>query len=221
MWYLGEPVGLFGPAPKGAAGDNPTLYATSKDGISWDKPKVGTLPAADGSGHNALLYATHLASVYKDREERDAAKRYKMVCYVHDPTDRRGYQTMVSPDGIHWSGYSKSPICPGSDVITAYYDEERKLWVAMPKIGTRVRGHNRRVCYIITSPDFEVWSKPELAIYPDLEDDAGSLARIQEARPLLDVSRRPDANEDGVLWGWFSCRGKLYGCIPVGFHDQQ
>lgn len=204
MWYIGEPVGMFGPEPEGAAGDNPTLYAISKDGIRWEKPHVGTLKAADGSRHNALLYATHLASVYKDREERDPAKRYKMICYIQDPKERRGYQTMVSPDGIHWNAHSRAPICPGSDVITGYYDEDRKLWVAMAKIATRVRGHTRRVFYLITSHDFEEWSKPELAIYPDLEDDAGSLARIEEARPLLDV---PD---DAA-----QMRTEFYG---VGFH---
>jgi hypothetical protein len=65
----------------------------------------------------------------------------------------------------------------------------------------------RRVFYLITSPDFEVWSKPELAVYPDLADDAGSLARIEEARQLLDVPDDPA-----------QMRTEFYG---VGFHEAE
>lgn len=188
MWYIGEPVGVFGPAPKGASGDNPTCYATSKDGIHWEKPPVGIIPAS--FKHNALLFATHLASVYKDREEADPAKRYKMVCWI-DNGKLRGYHTMVSPDGLRWSPFSSKPICRGADVVTAYYDERHRMWVVLAKIGTVIRGHNRRVFWVTTSRDFTEWTEPELAIYPDLMDDAGSLARIEESRSLLDVPDDP------------------------------
>src|SRR5450631_2366912 len=77
---------------------------------------------------------THLASVTKDREESDPGKRYKMICYIQEPEEWRGYNTMVSPDGLHWTRHSPKPICPGADVITGYYDESRKLWVALGKI---------------------------------------------------------------------------------------
>ena len=189
MWYLAEAPNYFLPASEGPSADNPTLYATSTDGIHWEKPSVGTIPSRHGGGHNAILAATHLASVMKDMQEADPAKRYKMVCYIHLPAASRGYQTMVSPDGIQWTQFSKQPICPGSDVITGYFDEQRGLYVALAKIGTRIRGHQRRVFYTITSRDFVNWTQPELSIYPDLQDDAGSLARIEEVRQILD---RPD-----------------------------
>lgn len=185
MWYIGEPVGIFGPAEKGASGDNPTCYATSKDGIHWEKPLVGTLPAS--FRHNAILFATHLASVYKDRAETDPQKRYKMVCWINNKKMPGGYYTMVSPDGLNWQLYREKPICRGGDVVTAYYDERHRMWVALAKIGTVIRGHNRRVFWVTTSTDFDHWTEPELAIYPDLIDDAGSLARIEESRALLDV----------------------------------
>lgn len=191
MWYIGEPVGVFGPPPNGASGDNPTCYATSRDGIRWEKPLVGPLRTLNGKRTNALLFATHLASVHKDLADPNPDRRYKMVCW-RDPTRaERGYHTMVSPDGIHWKPHSRSPICPGADVITAYFDEPRRQWVALAKIGTVIRGHNRRVFYVTTSSDFENWSAPKLAIYPDLEDDAGSFARIEEARAILDVPDDP------------------------------
>jgi hypothetical protein len=204
MWYVAEPLGMFGPPETRASSDNSTFYATSADGIHWEKPLIGTLRARDNSRHNAILYATHLPSVTKDRNEPNPARRYKMICYIHYPKESRGYQTMASPDGIHWTRLSQSPFCPGADVVTGYFDEHRGCWVALAKINTDMRGHRRRVFYSTTSRDFESWTKPELAIYPDLEDDAGSLGRIEEVRPILDVPDDPS-----------EIRTEFYG---VGFH---
>jgi hypothetical protein len=190
MWYIGESPGYFAPSPDGPSGDNSTLYATSTDGVHWEKPEVGTIPSLKGQKHNAVVFATHLASVIRDTREPDS-RRYKMTCYVHEPAEQRGYQTMTSPDGLHWNRLSAKPICRGADVITSCWDEHRGLYVGLAKIGTRVRGHNRRVFYLITSKDFENWSEPELVWTPDLRDDAGTLRRVEAARRLLDVPDDP------------------------------
>jgi hypothetical protein len=124
----------------------------------------------------------------KDHNDPDPEHRYKMICWIGHESS---YQTMISPDGLHWRQYSASPICQGGDVITGYYDEQRGVYVAFAKIMTQWRGHKRRVFYLITSPDFRKWSKPELVWAPDWMDDAGSLARIEEARSLLDVPDDP------------------------------
>ncbi|HZT32369.1 MAG TPA: hypothetical protein VFA33_20945 [Bryobacteraceae bacterium] len=207
MWYLGEAPNYYLPSAEGPSSDNPTLYATSSDGIHWEKPLVGTIPALHGGRHNAILAATHLASVIPDEQDPDPGKRYKMICYRHLPAAARGYHTMISADGIHWAPYSRLPICPGADVITGYFDEQRRQYVALAKIGMEIRGHRRRVFHTITSTDFENWTQPVLSLYPDLEDDAGSLARIEEVRPILD---RPD---DAALM-----RTEFYG---MGFYPSE
>src|SRR5439155_27321259 len=107
------------------------------------------------------------------------------------PREIQGYHTMVSPDGLTWRRSSARPIAPGRDVVTGYYDEARRLYVAFPKIATAVRGHSRRVFYQVTSRDFKNWTEPRLVFAPDLRDDAGSLARIERVRPLLDVPDNP------------------------------
>src|SRR5262249_17729630 len=147
------------------------------DGVGWEKPLVGTLKSDKYDRHNAVAM-TDLACVMKDPADVDPARRYKMITFNDSPKEARGYHTLVSPDGLHWKPFSRTPIAPAGDVITGYYDEARRLYVGFPKIGTEVRGHKRRVFYTITSPDFEHWSEPKLALYPDLGDDAGSLARI-------------------------------------------
>ncbi len=178
MWYLGEDPKRF---PHYAA-----YYAVSTDGVRWDKPLVGTVKVEGLDKHNVVADEVILPSVIKDNADPDPSRRYKMICWLQKT---RGYQTMISPDGLNWTRYSDKPICRGSDVITGYYDEARKLYVALPKIVHRVRGHDRRVFWLITSKDFKTWTPPKLAITPDLRDDASSLARIEEVRPILD---RPD-----------------------------
>ena len=199
MWYIGESKGYFGELV------NPILYATSKDGIEWDKPLVGTLHGKMAQ-HNGVAGAD-IPSVMKDNQDPDPSRRYKMTSYIVYPLSDRGYHTMTSPDGLHWTRFSKEPICPGGDVITGYYDRARQLYVAFPKIMTPWAGYSRRVFYIITSPDFVHWSKPELVFAPDLRDDASSLARLQEVRHSLDV---PD--NSAIM------RTEFYG-IPVYSHE--
>jgi hypothetical protein len=192
IWYdAGPPAGYF--KTKGLI----SFYAVSNDGVVWDKPPVGTLEASAVSRHNAVLNGRE-PSVVKDLRDPDPARRYKTTCIFYNtqfPPDRvEGieYHTMVSPDGLRWTRSSSSPISQGRDVITSYLDERLGLYVAFPKIGTEVRGHRRRVFYLTTSRDFTTWSKPELVWSPDLTDDAGSLARLESVRSLLDVPDNPN-----------------------------
>ena len=180
MWYIGEEPEAF---PHYA-----TFYATSKDGIHWEKPLVGTFENDKYPEHNGVAEQVLLASVMKDNNDPDASRRYKMICWLQKD---HGYHTMVSPDGLHWTRFSKAPICRSGDVITGYYDERLEKYVALPKIGHHVRGHNRRVFWMMTSEDFTTWTEPKLVITADQRDDAGSLARIEEVRPILDVPDDP------------------------------
>ncbi|MCA9415098.1 MAG: hypothetical protein KC917_02465, partial [Candidatus Omnitrophica bacterium] len=61
-----------------------------------------------------------------------------------------------------------------------------------PKIGHSILGHNRGVFWLITSEDFKTWTEPKLVFTPDRKDDASSLARIEEVRPILDVPDDPE-----------------------------
>ncbi len=180
MWYLGEELEAF---PHFAV-----YYATSEDGIHWVKPLVGTVHTSKYARHNAVADNALLASVMKDNAEPDPCRRYKMICFLER---ERGYHTMVSPDGLTWTRCSEERISPGGDVITAYYDERREMYVAFAKILGQSRGHLRRLFWLVTSKDFETWSEPKLVFEPDLRDDVSSLARIEEVRPILDVPDDP------------------------------
>ena len=186
-----------------------TCYATSQDGIHWEKPLVGTLPSKNGKPHNAVL-PVETSSVIKDLDDPDPARRYKLIGFLRDPV---GYFTFISPDGLHWKQFSKSPITPGSDVISGFWDPRRKLYVAFPKQGRSWRGYPRRVFSTITSNDFVHWSDPVLSWKPDLRDDAGSLARIERVRPMLD---RPD-NPELMRTEFYSVSVYLAESCTIGF----
>ena len=180
MWYLGEERDAF---PHYAA-----YYATSKDGVHWEKPLVGTVRSDKYQKHNVVAEQVLIPSVIKDNADLDPSRRYKMICWLHE---ERTYHTLVSRDGLHWTRHSKEPICRGADVITGYYDERRAIYIAFPKIVAQVRGHDRRVFWLITSRDFDTWTKPKLVLTPDVEDDASAPARIEEVRSILDVPDDP------------------------------
>lgn len=167
-------------------------YATSTDGITWEKPLVGTIEAKKTARHNAVVAETHLPSVVKDFAETDPARRYKMLGYIHLTKPTGGPHTFVSPDGLKWTKLSDEPICRSNDVITMFDDRARNQYVALPKLSTIVRGQVRRCFGLSTSSDFLRWTEPRYIFQPDLRDDAGSLARIAEVRGQLDVPDDPE-----------------------------
>lgn len=73
-------------------------YATSKDGVIWEKPNLG-LYEFNGNKNNNICTDVHNISVIKDYEEKDPQKKYKMMSYM-------GW-VYYSPDGINWNNSGK------------------------------------------------------------------------------------------------------------------
>jgi hypothetical protein len=99
-----------------------TAYATSKDGIHWDKP---VLDVVEGTN---IVDATRRDSgtVWLDLLERDSANRYKMFLYVLG--EERQLVLYNSPDGIHWTPHRYTGK-PFGDRSTFFYNAFRKVWV--------------------------------------------------------------------------------------------
>ncbi len=93
----------------------PLCYAESDDGVTWSKPALRQVLFKGSSDNNALALPHGLvcgATVIKDQDDPDPARRYKMVYEFwprasdpplegvgRDPTVARA----VSPDGIGWT----------------------------------------------------------------------------------------------------------------------
>ena len=170
---------------------------------------------------------TVVPNVFKDTEDPDPARRYKMITYhwdgkSHSPdSPNQGYHTFVSPDGLHWTRHSEKRLCPGADVITGYYDRQRKLWVALAKITDVPAAHGRRVFWLITSPDFTTWSEPQLV---DLSRRPRRCRRDgphRRSSPAARCSRRARPCSDRILWRRFLSGRKLRPGLSLGFHHQQ
>jgi hypothetical protein len=109
MWYLA----------KGG-----TAYATSKDGIAWEKPELDVK-----KGTNLVQTSQRDSStVWIDLEEKDPKKRCKMFRSASRP-EKKSWCLWVhfSADGVHWTEPEPTGAC--GDRTTVFYNPFRKVWV--------------------------------------------------------------------------------------------
>ena len=104
-----------------------TAYATSKDGIHWERPQLDVV-----TGTNVVCTAIRDSNtVWLDLFEKDPARRFKMFS-VPRPADNH-IELSHSPDGIHWSAPAVGTgRC--EDRTTVFYNPFRKVWVYSIKI---------------------------------------------------------------------------------------
>lgn len=146
MWYLGINLEY---ASTGDVATCMLCYATSVDGINWDEPILG-LYEYDGSTENNIIGNITIPSVFKDMDEPDPAKRYKMIGYTHD----KQYSYLHSPDGLHWT---KESSIVGGDVITAAYSESEDLYFSYVKQGLSGK---RDQFTMVSDGELGKWSMP-------------------------------------------------------------
>jgi hypothetical protein len=109
MWYLA----------KGGTG-----YATSKDGLSWEKPELDVK-----KGTNLVQTSPRDSStVWLDLLEKDPKKRWKMFRSA-TRAEPKSWCLWVhfSADGIHWTEPEPTGAC--GDRTTVFYNPFRKRWV--------------------------------------------------------------------------------------------
>ena len=113
-------------------------YATSKDGVHWDKPAVKDIPnrpkKLDDS--NVVLVTPHhdSSTFWLDLSAKDRTARFKYFT-----TERGGGRVLcyrTSGDGIHWT----EPIASRGggyfgDRTTVFYNPFRKVWVISVRVG--------------------------------------------------------------------------------------
>ena len=111
-------------------------YATSKDGLHWERPQLDVSP-----GENRVLpfqkgWALSGFSVALDQNTRDAAQRFKMLAYHRYKNrfagdkgeDNPPAKMYVSADGIHW-GAPQMVKCFTGDNASMFFDPFRGYWV--------------------------------------------------------------------------------------------
>jgi hypothetical protein len=100
-------------------------YAVSKDGIHFEKPKLGIVPFEGRNDTNIVWPPKHDPShepgnVFIDTNPKcPLAERYKLVCTWHGKT-----WMAFSADGLHWKPYDRASF-RGSDTTNAAYFDNR------------------------------------------------------------------------------------------------
>ncbi len=109
MWYMGGYC-------------DATCYATSEDGIHWEKPELDVVP-----GTNIVHAGGRDSSVvWLDLEESDAGRRYKLLRYARE--DGWVLRLHFSADGIHWT--EPGIACgPSGDRTSMFYNPFRRMWI--------------------------------------------------------------------------------------------
>ena len=153
-------------------------YATSKDGITWDKPELGLVEFEGSKANNILWRGTgpvdkskeglwsgpHGTGVFKDLHETDPNRRYKAIL-------KYGMLSVAfSADGIHWGPAINRP-----EADSAGDTHNNALWA--PTLGkyvgiTREWGvsndgpntkYVRQVAWT-SSDDFDNWEKVQIVM---------------------------------------------------------
>ena len=174
------------------------MYATSEDGLHWEKPELG-LYLYEGSTANNILYNFHTPSLICDAREVDPDGRYKMA--GNQGGDPRGYRAAFSADGLHWYPNEKEIILPGGDTLTLTQHPQTWEYLAYHKQHTEIRGFRRRLIYLSRSSDFQEWTEPELVLTPDEIDDLWAVG--------------PDQRTEFYIMSVFPSGGLFLGLVAV------
>ena len=144
------------------------LYATSKDGLTWEKPELGLHKFNGDARNNIVARDTPNVGVFKDLHDKDASRRYKMVFDVGLGEPR----VRFSADGIHWGeaikaeGFTKQH---GDTHNNAFWDEKtgKYLWITKLYLGERLVTR-------FESDDFIHWKGGEMVLRSSIDEARAS-----------------------------------------------
>lgn len=155
------------------------LYATSGDGLTWERPALGLIEHEGSKANNLFLQRTredHMPQVIFTPWEQEPGRRYKLINYDYGRTKPdhliRGYWAAYSADGIHWTDLPNNPVLPDvGDVGNLIWDPHAGKYALYTKVYAPVSGYRRRSIGLTRTDDFESWKPAELILMPDKFDD--------------------------------------------------
>ena len=162
MWHYGGVVGSVGPN---------TMYATSRDGLQWDRPALNLFDVPNRKVDNNIVVASRPgfrpeAQAVLFEPSDDPARRYKLLLSC-----RPRYRIWYSPDGIHFSKGEEFDVeKPGYvDVGVLVRDPITRMY----RFYHRGAHRGRAVAYR-ESIDLKSWTRSQLILHADEQDPPDS-----------------------------------------------
>ena len=144
------------PAGVASSREMAICYATSKDGVTWEKPELGLVEWRGNKRNNMVWREPHGAGIFKDARESDPAKRFKMFFNGIREGRHSEMQVSFSRDGLHWSPPQACAgiAARGDTHNNAFWDARSGKYVAITRLadGQRLVGRTE-------SADFLHWTK--------------------------------------------------------------
>ena len=196
-------------------------YATSVDGVKWDKPFLGLYDYGAltwrgtpfGSENNIIPSARGmLQGPIHDPHDPDPQRRFKGLRYGEGEL-----RSMVSADLLHWETLDV-PSLPSQDESHLTYDEDKRLFIAAVKRA----GPYGRSWHLLTGEDFAHWQEHGLIFHADQTDQENGNDRLQrffdDPAYLTPQFNRPEEwRTDVYNFPIFPYEG-LYLATPVMHH---
>lgn len=194
MWYM-------------AGYTKQTAYATSRDGLHWEKPLLDVR-----AGTNVVQTDPRDSStVWLDLDDPDPKRRFKIFRSYGGEDNRYGLSAHFSADGIHWDARAYRTGSNG-DRSTVFYNPFRKVWVYSLRHGWGVPRARRywEVKDLLGGPQWNAISEPLMWVGADKLDPQRDDLKIPPQLYNLDA-----AAYESLLLGLFTIwRGDLN--IPPG-----
>ena len=151
-------------------------YATSPDGIEWERPNLGLVEFEGSKDNNILLEESRMPYMFHDPHEDNPEKRFKgMIRTGTRTTPGMQWDLYYSPDGFTWTPFGKNPVVDTSPRIGRWgptsfmgWDPIRQVYaVHMENCFHRRSPLGKRLTGRAESPDMIHWSDPETILLPD------------------------------------------------------
>lgn len=146
-------------------------YATSKDGVAWEKPELGLVEWRGNKRNNMVWREPHGAGIFKDARESDPARRFKMFFNGIREGRHSEMQAAFSHDGLHWSApRACADIAARGDTHNnAFWDARSGKYVAITRLADSTPGKSQRLVGRTESADFVHWTKAVEVLRGDVE----------------------------------------------------
>lgn len=203
------------------------LYATSRDGINWSRPRLDAV----GAGAEDATNLIDLGFSATRKERRLVLCRRPEANYSYIALTRAGgrLRPLESDDGLTWRYHADHPGIPSDDEYRLGWDPVQRLLLATVKLG----GRNSRVSLAVpeygravalsTSADGLDWTDPEMILHADHLDCVAGAEELErhfaDDELLSPLFRDPEhCWSDVYNMPVFHYEG-LYIALPVLFHQ--